>query len=76
MLPRKMRSCVAGVCVLVAVSVVRLAACFEMTLLHVNDIHVKMEETNKYSSTCKPRDRGRTHFCNWLSTLIHLGSCG
>ena len=55
-----MRSCVAGVCVLVAVSAVRLAAGFEMTLLHVNDIHVKMEETNKYSSTCKPRDRGRT----------------
>ena len=57
---------------MVAVSAVRLAAGFEMTLLHVNDIHVKMEETNKYSSTCKPRDRGRTHFCNWLSTLIHL----
>ena len=57
---------------LVAVSAVRLAAGFEMTLLHVNDIHVKMEETNKYSSTCKPRDRGRTHFCNCLSTLIHI----
>ena len=57
-----MRSCVAGVCVLVAVSAVRLAAGFEMTLLHVNDIHVKMEETNKYSSTCKPRDRGRHTF--------------
>ena len=32
-------------------------SCFEMTLLHVNDIHVKIEETNKYSSTCKPADK-------------------
>lgn len=36
---------------------VKCALCFEMTLLHVNDIHVKIEETNKYSSTCKPRDK-------------------
>ena len=35
---------------------VKYALCFEMTLLHVNDIHVKIEETNKYSSTCKARD--------------------
>lgn len=28
-----------------------------MTLLHVNDIHVKMEETNKYSSACKQADQ-------------------
>ena len=33
------------------------SSCFEMTLLHVNDIHVKIEETNKYSSTCKPADK-------------------
>ena len=30
---------------------------FEMTLLHVNDIHARIEETDKYSSTCKPQDR-------------------
>ena len=30
---------------------------YEMTLLHVNDIHVKMEETNKYSSSCKQSDK-------------------
>ena len=40
--------------ILVSMSVM-CALCFEMTLLHVNDIHVKIEETNKYSSTCKPR---------------------
>jgi len=42
--------------ILVSMSV-KYALCFEMTLLHVNDIHVKIEETNKYSSTCKPRDK-------------------
>lgn len=30
---------------------------WDLTLLHVNDIHVRMEETNKYSSTCKQRDK-------------------
>jgi len=30
---------------------------FNLTLLHVNDIHVRIEETNKYSSTCKPKDK-------------------
>ena len=34
---------------------VKYTLSFELTLLHVNDIHVKIEETNKYSSTCKPR---------------------
>jgi len=29
---------------------------WELTLLHVNDIHVRMEETNKYSASCKQRD--------------------
>ena len=30
---------------------------FEMNLLHVNDIHARIEETDKYSSTCKPQDQ-------------------
>ena len=42
--------------ILASVSV-KYALGFELTLLHVNDIHVKIEETNKYSSTCKPRDK-------------------
>ena len=29
---------------------------WDLTLLHVNDIHVRMEETNKYSANCKERD--------------------
>jgi len=32
------------------------ASAWELTLLHVNDIHVRMEETNKYSASCKERD--------------------
>ena len=36
-------------------------SCYDLTLLHVNDIHVRMEETSKYSSTCKQhhKDAGR-----------------
>ena len=44
------------VCILLCYFV-KIAASYELTLLHVNDIHVKIEETNKYSSTCKPRDK-------------------
>jgi len=29
---------------------------WKLTLLHVNDIHVRMEETNKYSASCKEKD--------------------
>ena len=38
-----------------------LISCYDLTLLHVNDIHVRMEETSKYSSTCKQhhKDAGR-----------------
>jgi hypothetical protein len=30
-------------------------ACYawDLSLLHVNDIHVRMEETNKYSALCR-----------------------
>ena len=27
--------------------------CWDLDLLHVNDIHVRMEETNKYSAACR-----------------------
>jgi len=30
---------------------------WDLTLLHVNDIHVRMEETNKWSSNCKQKDK-------------------
>ena len=31
--------------------------CWELSLLHVNDIHARMEETSKYSSKCKEKDK-------------------
>jgi len=31
--------------------------CWHLNLLHVNDIHSRMEETNKYSSKCRDKDR-------------------
>ncbi len=34
-------------------------ASFNLTVAHVNDIHVRLEETNKYSGVCKDNDKGR-----------------
>ena len=31
--------------------------CWELSLLHVNDIHARMEETSKYSSKCQEKDK-------------------
>jgi len=33
--------------------------CWDLDLLHVNDIHVRMEETNKYSAACRLADKDR-----------------
>lgn len=30
---------------------------WDLSLVHVNDIHVRMEETNKYSAACRPKDK-------------------
>jgi len=32
---------------------------WDLSLVHVNDIHVRMEETNKYSAACRPQDKKR-----------------
>ena len=34
-----------------------MLAAWELSLLHVNDIHARMEETNKHSSPCTPKNR-------------------
>eukprot|EP00095_Tigriopus_kingsejongensis_P003631 maker-scaffold341_size202020-snap-gene-1.15 protein:Tk03631 transcript:maker-scaffold341_size202020-snap-gene-1.15-mRNA-1 annotation:"hypothetical protein DAPPUDRAFT_42388" len=31
---------------------------FDLTVLHVNDIHVRLEETNLYAGICKDQDKG------------------
>ena len=33
-------------------------ATFELTVLHVNDIHVRIEETNQWSGNCREGDKG------------------
>ncbi len=38
---------------LLLLAVVGRVLAWELTLLHVNDIHVRMEETNKYSAACR-----------------------
>ena len=43
-----------GVVLSLTVSVI---SCYELTLLHVNDIHVRLEETNKFSATCKQEQK-------------------
>ena len=30
--------------------------CFELTILHTNDVHARIEETNKYGGPCAPAD--------------------
>ena len=37
---------------------ITVLANFDFHLLHVNDIHARFEETNKYSGRCKPEDAG------------------
>ena len=41
---------------LLLLSLATTAIAWQLTLLHVNDIHVRMEETNKYSARCKQKD--------------------
>jgi len=36
-----------------------LSVGWDLDLLHVNDIHVRMEETNKYSAACRLADKDR-----------------
>ena len=37
-----------------------MVACFDLTLLHVNDIHSRIYQTNKRSGACKQNDEGKT----------------
>ena len=32
---------------------------FELTVIHVNDIHSKIEQTNKYCGACLKKDAGK-----------------
>ena len=49
-----------GISVLTLVIIMSpVVICWELSLLHVNDIHARMEETNKYSSKCRVKDKSK-----------------
>ena len=39
---------------------------YNLHLLHVNDIHSKFEQTNKYSGRCSQKDLGNTNYTQML----------
>ena len=47
---------------IISMGFLSMLSAWDLTLLHVNDIHMRMEETNKYSSNCKQKD-------------MHAGEC-
>ena len=47
-------------------------SCYDLTLLHVNDIHVRMEETSKYSSTCKQEQKDAGRHCSVMLPVTML----
>ena len=47
-----------------------MLAAWELSLLHVNDIHARMEETNKHSSPCTPKDRDAGKCFGGLARIV------
>ena len=50
---------------------------FQLTVLHTNDIHSRIEQTNKYLGDCKPKDRSKFftiiyEFCYFTYYLLKL----
>ena len=43
---------------------------WQLSVLHVNDIHARMEETNKYSGPCTTRDAGRGKCYGGLARVV------
>ena len=39
---------------------------YQLTILHTNDIHSRIEQTDKYLGMCKTKDRGKfLKYINW-----------
>ena len=57
-----------GACLHLLLAVPMLAA-WKLSLLHVNDIHARMEETNKHSSPCTDKDRNATKCYGGLARI-------
>ena len=50
--------------ILVIIGIFRPVLCsFDLTVLHVNDIHVRLRQTDEWGGACKPKDQGQ----NFLS---------
>ena len=47
-----------------------MLAAWELSLLHVNDIHARMEETNKHSSPCTTKDRDKGKCYGGLARIV------
>ena len=47
-----------------------MLAAWELSLLHVNDIHARMEETNKHSSPCTPKNRDAGKCYGGLARIV------
>ena len=47
-----------------------MLAAWELSLLHVNDIHARMEETNKHSSPCTPKDQDAGKCYGGLARIV------
>ena len=45
-----------GICYFLLLAVSYMASDFELTILHTNDVHGRVEEFNKYGGTCKSND--------------------
>ena len=58
-----------GACLLLLLAVPMLAT-WELSLLHVNDIHARMEETNKHSSPCTDKDRNASKCYGGLARIV------
>ena len=52
-----LKTIVLSICVLNNIGSVY--AYFNLTVLHVNDIHARIEQTNKYTGYCEKKDAGR-----------------
>ena len=50
----KMKFC--SILLALCLSLLRVIACFDLTILHTNDVHARIEETNKYGGPCTPAD--------------------
>ena len=47
-----------------------IMAAWELSLLHMNDIHARMEETNKHSSPCEDKDRNASKCYGGLARIV------